>query len=189
MVHYRQSTRICAEISYSSVSTSKSHSDDHRRDQKIPSGRKFIARIQEHPRYGVPHFEDARTVGSGGQRSDDREDRGSHAGAGKRSGVCTGCDFDPVSLFDPVYNKSGDALMLMDQIGDEKNNDEVWTEHAALAEAMDHLSERERKILQLRYYEGKTQTEISDEVGIYQAQVSRLEKNAINSMRSGIAYE
>ena len=96
---------------------------------------------------------------------------------------------DPVSLFDPVYNKSGDALMLMDQIGDEKNNDEVWTEHAALAEAMEHLSERERKILQLRYYEGKTQTEISDEVGISQAQVSRLEKNAINSMRSGIAYD
>ena len=96
---------------------------------------------------------------------------------------------DPVSLFDPVYNKSGDALMLMDQIGDEKNNDEVWTEYAALAEAMESLPERERKILTLRYYEGKTQTEISDEVGISQAQVSRLEKNAITSMRSGIACE
>ncbi len=96
---------------------------------------------------------------------------------------------DPVSLFEPVYNKSGDALMLMDQISDEKNNDEVWTEHAALAEAMMQLSERERKILFLRYYEGKTQTEISDEVGISQAQVSRLEKNAINSMRTNISCD
>lgn len=96
---------------------------------------------------------------------------------------------DPVSLFEPVYNKSGDALMLMDQISDEKNNDEVWTEHAALAEAMMQLSERERRILFLRYYEGKTQTEISDEVGISQAQVSRLEKNAINSMRTNISYD
>lgn len=96
---------------------------------------------------------------------------------------------DPVSLFEPVYNKSGDTLMLMDQIYDEKNNDEVWTEHAALSDAMEHLGERERKILFLRYYEGKTQTEISDEVGISQAQVSRLEKNAINAIRNNIAYE
>ena len=96
---------------------------------------------------------------------------------------------DPVSLFDPVYNKAGDTLMLMDQIYDEKNNDEVWTEHAALSEAMSHLGERERKILFLRYYEGKTQTEISDEVGISQAQVSRLEKSAINTIRRDIACE
>ena len=96
---------------------------------------------------------------------------------------------DPVSLFEPVYNKSGDTLMLMDRIYDEKNNDEVWTEHAALSDAMERLGERERKILFLRYYEGKTQTEISDEVGISQAQVSRLEKNAINTIRSNIAYE
>ena len=96
---------------------------------------------------------------------------------------------DPVSLFDPVYNKAGDTLMLMDQIYDEKNNDEVWTEHAALSEAMGRLEERERKILFLRYFEGKTQTEISDEVGISQAQVSRLEKNAINAIRNDIAYD
>ena len=96
---------------------------------------------------------------------------------------------DPVSLFEPVYNKSGDALMLMDQISDEKNNDEVWTEHAALAEAMSHLGERERKILFLRYFEGKTQTEISDEVGISQAQVSRLEKSAINTIRNDISND
>lgn len=96
---------------------------------------------------------------------------------------------DPVSLFDPVYNKSGDTLMLMDQIYDEKNNDEVWTEHAALSEAMARLGERERKILFLRYFEGKTQTEISDEVGISQAQVSRLEKSAISTIRRDIACE
>ena len=96
---------------------------------------------------------------------------------------------DPVSLFDPVYNKAGDTLMLMDQIYDEKNNDEVWTEHAALSEAMTRLGERERKILFLRYYEGKTQTEISDEVGISQAQVSRLEKNAINAIRGNIVCD
>ena len=96
---------------------------------------------------------------------------------------------DPVSLFEPVCNKSCDSLLLMDQIGDEKNNDEVWTERAALAEAMGRLSDRERKILQLRYFEGKTQTEISDEVGISQAQVSRLEKNAISAMRTSIASE
>ncbi|MBQ9081827.1 MAG: RNA polymerase sporulation sigma factor SigG [Clostridia bacterium] len=96
---------------------------------------------------------------------------------------------DPVSLYDPVYNKSGDALLLMDQIYDEKNNDEIWTEHVALSEAMNRLQEREKKILFLRYYEGKTQTEISEEVGISQAQVSRLEKSAINSIRSSIAAE
>ena len=94
---------------------------------------------------------------------------------------------DPVSLYDPVYNKAGDTLLLMDQLCDEKNNDEVWTEHAALSEAMGRLEERERKILFLRYFEGKTQTEISDEVGISQAQVSRLEKNAINAIRNDIA--
>ena len=75
----------------------------------------------------------------------------------------------------------------MDQLCDEKNNDEVWTEHAALSEAMEKLDERERKILFLRYYEGKTQTEISAEVGISQAQVSRQEKNAIGELRHTIA--
>lgn len=96
---------------------------------------------------------------------------------------------DPVSLFEPVYNKSGDALLLMDQIADVKNNDEVWTERADLTEAMEHLGERERKILFLRYFEGKTQTEISAEVGISQAQVSRLEKNAVNTIREEIAFD
>ncbi len=95
---------------------------------------------------------------------------------------------DPVSLYEPVYNTSGDTLLLMDQIYDEKNNDETWTEKVALSDAIKNLEERERKILFLRYYEGKTQTEISEEVGISQAQVSRLEKNAINEIRSNL-YE
>ena len=94
---------------------------------------------------------------------------------------------DPVSLYDPVYNKSGDALELMDQICDETQSDEIWTEHVALREAIERLGERERKILQLRYFEGKTQTEISAEVGISQAQVSRLEKNAIGTIRREIS--
>ena len=94
---------------------------------------------------------------------------------------------DPVSLYDPVYNKSGDTLELLDQLCDETQSDEIWTERVALREAICRLSERERKILQLRYYEGKTQTEISAEVGISQAQVSRLEKNAIGSIRKEIS--
>ena len=93
---------------------------------------------------------------------------------------------DPVSLYDPVYNKAGDTLLLMDQIFDEKNNDEAWTEKAALYEAMQKLDEREKRILYLRYFEGKTQTEISGQVGISQAQVSRLEKNALKRMRAEI---
>ncbi len=94
---------------------------------------------------------------------------------------------DPVSLYEPVYNKAGDTLLLMDQLCDEKNTDEIWTEHVALTEAMEKLGEREKRILFLRYYEGKTQTEISQEVGISQAQVSRLEKNALNNIRFNIS--
>ena len=94
---------------------------------------------------------------------------------------------DPVSLYEPVYNKSGDTLLLMDQIFDDKNNDEVWTEKAALYEAIERLEQREKKILFLRYFEGKTQTEISQEVGISQAQVSRLEKTALKQIRSCIS--
>jgi RNA polymerase sporulation-specific sigma factor len=99
---------------------------------------------------------------------------------------CLDAISDPVSLYDPVYNKAGDELLLVDQIFDEKNNDEVWTEKAALYEAMSGLEDREKKILFLRYFEGKTQTEISNEVGISQAQVSRLEKNALKRIRANI---
>ncbi len=96
---------------------------------------------------------------------------------------------DPISLYEPVYNKSGDTLMLMDQIFDEKNNDETWTERVILTEAIKNLGDRERNILYLRYYEGKTQTEISKFVGISQAQVSRLEKNALSTIKCNISFE
>ena len=94
---------------------------------------------------------------------------------------------DTISLFDPVYNKNGDELLLVDQIGDEKNTEERWTEKVALDSAMNRLDDREKKILYLRYYEGKTQTEISTEVGISQAQVSRLEKNALKLVKNYIS--
>lgn len=94
---------------------------------------------------------------------------------------------DPVSLYEPVYNKSGDTLQLMDQLCDETQSDEIWTERVALREAIERLTERERKILMLRYYEGKTQTEISSEVGISQAQVSRLEKTALKQIKANIS--
>lgn len=95
---------------------------------------------------------------------------------------------DTVSIYDPVYNNnSGDTLLLMDQLGDEKNTDESWTEKVALDCALNKLEDREKRIIYLRYYEGKTQTEISAEVGISQAQVSRLEKNALQNIRLNIS--
>lgn len=93
---------------------------------------------------------------------------------------------DPVSLFDPVYNKNGDELLLMDQISDDKNTDDRWTEKVALDSALSRLGEREKKILYMRYYEGKTQTEISGEIGLSQAQVSRIEKTALKSVKSRV---
>ena len=99
---------------------------------------------------------------------------------------CLDAISDTVSIYDPVYNKNGDELLLVDQIGDTKNTDENWTERYALLEALDVLDERERKIIYLRYYEGKTQTEISQQVGISQAQVSRLEKNALSYIKSSL---
>lgn len=94
---------------------------------------------------------------------------------------------DPVSLYDSVYNKNGDELLLMDQIGDEKNTDDKWTENVALENALLKLEERERKIVYMRYYEGKTQTEISAEIGLSQAQVSRLEKSALVRLKKSIS--
>ncbi|MBQ8319830.1 MAG: RNA polymerase sporulation sigma factor SigG [Clostridia bacterium] len=94
---------------------------------------------------------------------------------------------DPVSLYEPVYNKAGDTLLLMDQLCDKKNTDELWTEKVALGEAMGRLAEREKRILYLRYFQGKTQTEISEEIGISQAQVSRLEKTALNTIKLNIS--
>lgn len=90
----------------------------------------------------------------------------------------------PVSLFEPVYQDGSDALFLMDQVCDKKSREETWVEHLALQEAMDQLTNREYNIIQKRFYEGKTQTEVAEEISISQAQVSRLEKNALKSIRN-----
>ena len=90
---------------------------------------------------------------------------------------------EPVSLYDPVYNDGGDSIYVMDQVRDENNNDDIWLEDIALKEAMKKLSEREKKIISMRFYKGKTQMEIAEEIGISQAQVSRLEKGALDHIR------
>ena len=106
----------------------------------------------------------------------------------RREDVVTALDaiMDPVSLFEPVYSDGGDALCVMDQVRDAKNTDDSWLERIALKEAISRLGERERKILAMRFFQGKTQMEVSAEVGISQAQVSRLEKNAINQIRKDL---
>lgn len=93
----------------------------------------------------------------------------------------------PVSLFDPVYHDGSETVMIMDQISDSKNCDENWITGVSISEAMGKLSLREKQILMLRFYEGKTQIEVSTEIGISQAQVSRLEKNAISSLKKNIS--
>ena len=90
---------------------------------------------------------------------------------------------EPMSLHDPVYSEKGDALTVMDQVRDTKNTDERWTERIAIEEAMGGLSQREQQILALRFFQGKTQMEVSGEIGISQAQVSRLEKHALRQMK------
>ena len=90
---------------------------------------------------------------------------------------------NPMSLYEPVYTDGGDTLYVMDQISDKKNKEEMWVEHLSLSEAMKRLNDRERHIISLRFFEGKTQTEVADMIGISQAQVSRLEKNALKAMR------
>ena len=105
---------------------------------------------------------------------------------------------NPMSLYEPVYTDGGDTLYVMDQISDKKNKEEMWVEHLSLSEAMKRLKgekgskvklgvyrpgDRERHIISLRFFEGKTQTEVADMIGISQAQVSRLEKNALKAMR------
>ena len=93
---------------------------------------------------------------------------------------------DPVSLFDPVYSDGGDTVCVMDQVRDTRNTDESWLDRIALREAVDKLSPREQRILAMRFYDGKTQMEVSGEIGISQAQVSRLEKNAISTIRRNL---
>lgn len=93
---------------------------------------------------------------------------------------------DPVSLYEPVYTDGGESIALMDQVSDTRNTDESWLEQIALSDAIDRLGEREKHILAMRFYDGKTQMEVASEVGISQAQVSRLEKNAINQIKRSI---
>lgn len=93
---------------------------------------------------------------------------------------------DPVSLYDPIYSDSGDTLCVMDQISDRISSDESWIEQIALKDAVERLGQREKRILALRFYQGKTQMEVSAEIGISQAQVSRLEKSAISSIKRGL---
>ena len=90
---------------------------------------------------------------------------------------------NPVSLYEPVYTEGGDTLYVMDQISDKKNREEHWVENLSLQHAISRLSPREQHIIRLRFYEGKTQMEVAQEIGISQAQVSRLEKNALRSMK------
>ncbi len=93
---------------------------------------------------------------------------------------------DPVSLFEPVYHDGGDAIYIMDQVKDSKNSDESWIENIAISQAMRHLNPREKHILNLRFFQGRTQTEVAEEIGISQAQVSRLEKSALSHMKKYI---
>ena len=90
---------------------------------------------------------------------------------------------EPVSLYEPIFSDGGDTICVMDQVRDTKNTDEKWTERIALKEALSHLTQREKEILQLRFFQGKTQMEVSAEIGISQAQVSRLEKGALQQIR------
>ena len=92
----------------------------------------------------------------------------------------------PVSLYEPVYTDGGDPLTVMDQVRDVKNTDEQWLESIALRQAMQDLSERERRILALRFYDGRTQMEVAGSLGISQAQVSRLEKGALASLLKAV---
>lgn len=92
---------------------------------------------------------------------------------------------DPVSLYEPVYSDGGDTIYVMDQIGD-RNTDESWLGEIVLKEAVKNLNEREKSILSLRFFQGKTQVEVADEIGISQAQVSRLEKGALNKIKGQI---
>ncbi|NLM04589.1 MAG: RNA polymerase sporulation sigma factor SigG [Clostridiales bacterium] len=93
---------------------------------------------------------------------------------------------DPVSLFEPIYHDSGDAIYVMDQVSDEKNEDGIWIDNIAIREAMRKLNDREKLILTLRFFEGRTQMEVAEEIGISQAQVSRLEKTAVKHMKKYI---
>lgn len=91
---------------------------------------------------------------------------------------------NPMSLYEPIFTDGGDTLYVMDQISDKKNKEDTWIEHLSLSDAMKRLNDREREIINLRFFEGKTQMEVAELIGISQAQVSRLEKNALRIMRN-----
>ena len=95
----------------------------------------------------------------------------------------------PMSLYEPVYTEGGDTLYIMDQLSDKKNKEENWVQNLALQDAVARLNERERQIIRMRFYEGQTQMEVAREIGISQAQVSRLEKSALRSMRNYLSDE
>ncbi len=93
---------------------------------------------------------------------------------------------EPISLYEPIYSDNGDSIYVMDQISDAGSSEEIWLENIVLREAMQKLTERERTIISMRYYKNKTQMEIADEIGISQAQVSRLEKGALEHMKKQV---
>jgi RNA polymerase sporulation-specific sigma factor len=93
---------------------------------------------------------------------------------------------EPISLFEPIYNDGGDPILVMDQISDDKNTDEQWLESITINEALKKLNEREKHIVSLRFFSGKTQMEVADEIGISQAQVSRLEKSALRQLKKHV---
>lgn len=106
----------------------------------------------------------------------------------KREEVVTALDAvqEPVSLYEPVYSDSGDTVCILDQVRDQRNTDELWLDRIALKEAVGRLTEREKNILAMRFYGGRTQMEVSEEIGISQAQVSRIEKSALNRLRGAL---
>ncbi|NLV15801.1 MAG: RNA polymerase sporulation sigma factor SigG [Syntrophomonadaceae bacterium] len=93
---------------------------------------------------------------------------------------------EPISLFEPIYNDGGDPILVMDQISDDKTSDDIWLEEISIKEALVRLGEREKLILSMRFFEGKTQMEVAEEIGISQAQVSRLEKAALKHMKKHV---
>ena len=94
----------------------------------------------------------------------------------------------PISLYEPVYSDNGDSIYVIDQLSDVTSGDEKWLENIALADAMKVLNEREHKIIMMRFFENKTQMEIAQEIGISQAQVSRIEKGALERMRKQFCF-
>ena len=93
---------------------------------------------------------------------------------------------EPISLYEPIYSEGGDAIYVMDQLSDSNSSEELWLENIVIREAMQKLTDRERSIINMRYYSNKTQMEIADEIGISQAQVSRLEKGALEHMKKQV---